>query len=197
MKKTLYSIFLSGFLVLAACDPIRGDLNLLGDTSFNTDDGAVVLSQGVYSTDLEFQSREKMNIRIRTSRNDGIVIKVKLPEGTSIPEHSGSFFIEGEKINQAWDISGRVNTIVRDSRYFRDWESCTYRRRVRVCNRRTGQCRWEWQRVRGERQVEYFYRDTTKTVDFAMLEDGGDQTGLYNGHRTDRRKIYTWESACR
>lgn len=158
-----------------------------------------VLAPGHYEASLTMKSKSEAVLSIKADRTQEVSFKV--PAGVQIPEAGGEFHLTAAQSGQYMDLHGTVTTRYEDSRTYREQESCTYQTTEQYCYHQPGHgtvCQIRTITHYGWRDVEYFVRTATKTINVALL-DSADQSriGAYDGSRTESWREYLYQSYCR
>lgn len=154
---------------------------------------------GDYQANIQYISRNQLNLNL----NGHAPVVLQVPREVSLPEHSGEFDLTAAQIGQDYDLHGRLDTAVAESPRYRDRESCTYSEPFTWCEWVGGPggghqvCRTDWRTRWGYQDVEYFLRDTHKTVALDLRTPGTtDVAATFNGVNDLREKIVTYRGAC-
>lgn len=224
MKK-LFLLTLCVF-ALSACNAIEGSLEILKEITIvnnasdeliefcrkhpddyyckdvDTENKTTILTVGHYSANLEFPESNKMKIVIFRRNQENTTLTFSLPRGVSIPEYNGEIYLRDEEVGQPYDVIGGVRTDISQSSLQRDIESCTYRTEEWVCRpdrrRDRRNCGWEPVYRTGRREVEFFYRYTTKHYTIRLNTPDTPETLVnFGGVQNFSDKIYTYQGYCR
>ena len=197
MKKLNLLIAAAGLVALAACDPIKGTLQVNQPLTLKLSNGQTTkLNPGGYSTELDFPSKDKITMTVKTA-NDDLAADIAVPKDSQLPSDNGRIHLPAGKTGQAWDLNGELHTKVTRSDDRRDYEQCVYYRNETVCDRR-GRCRTVRRAEWGYQRVEYFFETEAKSLNLD-LQAPGSKAALahFAGTRTITSKIYRYRGYCR
>jgi len=207
-------VMASSCLKLNGVFKVDKDLKLVHTTIFGNDKTKTVPA-GRYRASFKFQSKEKVKLTFKKDGGQDISVKIKLPEGTRLPETEGAINLPASETGQRYNIEGAISTDFSRSDSMSGRESCTYttyeRRCERVCEEvesrrnpgeRRRRCRKECDRVEvtnyGYHHVEYYFSYTDKKLTLEILNPrSGNVLAHYNGTHHDSSKHYTFQGTCR
>lgn len=193
--KFLTPVLLAAFL-LVGCEKIEGQLNITKAFKLKNSKGDThLLSVGTYSADVDGTSK-KMTLRLNNDSDEKFVFN----HNGNIPEN-GSFSISSKVSGQPVDLSGTVNTVVRNSEVRQRNEACTYQRAVQVCypNPRGGtNCTIQYQTYYGTKWVNYYDRQTDKAVSLNVAAVGEAAASAdFHGDISFVQSVIVSDSGCR
>lgn len=197
---TRTACILLGVMGIISCRPITGNLTVSKPMALvNRQYEQVHLKGGTYPSKILWEKKDS-SIELRFTDDDGLKQKVRfhVPEHLSFPEKSGTIKVPSSENDQPWDLTVTVTSVSTDSKRFWGYEPCYTHRCIRPYYKRfDGRYYWEDGICYGEKQVEYYYRDTVTDLDVQLTEPGTDQVmGVFKGQSRERGRIYTFEGPC-
>jgi len=185
---------------IISCQTISGNLAVLQPlTLINRQFEQVKLQPKTYQATIALKKRHS-TIELRLIDDFGFKQNVNfhIPEHLSFPEGSGKITVPSSENNQPWNLTITTISATSQSEILWGYEPCYTNRCRRPYYRRNDRYRyWEDGTCRGEKQVEYYYRDTVTDLDIQMTAPGKDTImAVFKGQYTDRAKIYTFEGPC-
>ena len=215
-------------LGLTSCDDFSGqfsanqELKLVHTTIFGNKKTKKV-PMGKYKATLGFSSANKVKLTLKEDNGDNISVKIKLPENRQFPTFTGKIDLPASQTGQKYDLKGKINTEVTRGAPTSTYESCTYTRYVRKCervcdapvnrdgdvvrdrrdlnDRRNRNCRRTCRQVpvsvSGTRDVTYHYTTTYKRIKLGVFNPGSNgRLGAFKGDLTDTDKVYDFYGKC-
>lgn len=150
------------FLLLSACNPIVGILDINQNMNFKVVDedartcnpmgGAgtdacdeddddmstnptykiITMRPSAYETKLDYQSKRQLVLKIKTSRRKTQEVEINVPNSRELPRN-GTISIPSRTSGQPWDARGPIHTEVTNSEEYTEHERCSYTRSRTVC----------------------------------------------------------------
>lgn len=187
-------------LAIAACsNTINGVLVANQTLTFNAKKAAP-LAPGKYEAALKASKKEvKLSIDV-PGQKKATEVSFKVPKSVSLPQENGSFELLAEQSGQPYDVKGTVKTVHVDGQEKWDWESCTYQAQRQECyygHNGHPQCYIVTYTVHGTRNVRYFVRNTTQSMDVNLLTATRAAAGNFNATEYSTSRVYTATGACR
>lgn len=186
-------LVLISVLSLTGCEDIPGVLNVVKDFNVIVKGKNKTISQGSHDTSLDFK-RNKVIASIKTGdKTDKIEISV--PQGAQIP-NNGNFELKSAQTGQPFDILGAVQTKVTDSRRYSGMETCQKQEYQTICDPKG--CHVVPVTRQGNRQIEFFYRDTDQAMQFDMtaVAELNNKYAHFDGRVRYTEKVVTYEGMC-
>ncbi len=193
MRK-LITLILS-LLFFVSCQEIGGNLQVLEKLTLKTSKGTKQIDAGEFSAVVRLKSKRKL--RLETNGNK---FTFKIPRKVKIPTMNGTIHLTASQVKQPYGIDGTVNTEVTRTQTRWDWEQCTYDVPYTVCTvdaQGRRQCRTEYRREYGRRDVRYHTRIEDKHLEIDLTADGGRVVASFSGDETFRNRINEYTGTCR
>lgn len=186
------------FLLMAACDPISGQLKLSRGIDVNNSglfgSYKTRVEAGSYNASVEFSSRTDLLVKVRTAQGS-TKIWLKIPEGKDVASYSGPISLKARESGQSFDLVGQIDTQESDSSTTRTTESCTYTREKQVY--KDGKWVTETVSYPGTQEVEYHYHETDTSLSLQLRKPGTkERIGTFSGARNKSSKVYDYEGTC-
>lgn len=195
MKK-LSLLLASIFLV--SCNEVDGVLEVVSDFTLQGKKAELLIGEGRHDASLKFRNDDHLQLKMIV---DGKKEKIsfKLNRDYDFPSNNGSFSIPAEDNSQAVDIVGNVKSEYEDGRRRVERETCEYteyRRRCRTTPRGRRICDNVPVRVRGWRDVHFYYEYKDQEINLYIAREGDDKAHFNSKHRY-RRKYVQHRGICR
>lgn len=155
----------------------------------------IKLLPGNWDMTVSRDGKRKVVFQVKDARKKTHRIVLKTPQG-GLPE-SGAFELLGSVTGQPFDVKGSLETQISETELRRDREQCSYSSPYTVCGGtgRGYRCWTEWRTVWGMRNVEYYDRTETQSLNGEIFEKGS-SAGTFLGDRSESERIYTYEGSC-
>ena len=180
-------------IFLAGCDVLDGQLTVTKAFLVNGNSGRQAIAAGIYKTGLDFK-RDRVIADIETG-GAGTKVSFAVPTQSTIPEN-GNFELRSAQTGQPLDVLGSVKTVKTQSEVYRGYENCQTQNTTPNCgpNGCINQPGQQW----GRQYVEYYYRDTDKTIHFAMTEVGAahKKYAQFDGSAKTSQKVIIRQDQC-
>lgn len=188
-------------LALVACGKtIDGLLTNTEALTFNVKDKAFSLPVGQWETAIKFASKTEVRLDITVPGQKNTVVAFKVLKSNPLPQENGTFELLAQDSGQPYDVSGSVATTHVDSQEQWQQEGCTYQTYRTECHYQPNGapvCYSIPYTVQGWRDVRFFNRDSTQTVDFNLLTATKSTPGAFKAVDQSSRRVYTMQGQCR
>ena len=198
MKK-LFALGL-GALLLAACDPITGQMKVsktfvANYKGFFGNVSQTQIKAGNYGASLDFESQTKAVLTLRSAQGEEQSMTLAIPEGAQVPRYSGPISLKGTQSGQPFDIKGEIDTDESDTGSTRTTESCSRTETRQICRR--DHCETETITISGDREVEYHYHSTSTSMSLKLLNPSSKAVlATFSGTRYSSGKVYDYQGSC-
>lgn len=214
---TLRILLVVGLLGLAACDPIKGTVEIYKAIKFKSEIAQVgscgsgemppcentveykTFQPGSYKFALSALSRREATLEVKDGRTTAIV-RLNLPEGKELSLNGTTVFSANE-IEQEFNLKLDAATDITQSETYRDIESCSETEYITVCRPRSDgrgeECFQEARTRYGSQEVEYYYEYTTTDLKGTMRSRNNSVLlAQLEGRRVLTDKNYVYKGYC-
>ncbi|MFK8138152.1 MAG: hypothetical protein AB8E15_07320 [Bdellovibrionales bacterium] len=185
-------------LFLVSCVDIEGELKVDSPISFKvSDDETIELNEGTYQAEVEFKRRNRVRFTIKDVNGEEERVTIRFPKDIDIPSDNGEFFVEGERIDQNFDVQGYVQTEIERGERRTETQRCEYRRWYRECRRtRRGTiCRDVQRTFYGRQWVDFRLDRINKDVEI-LFQSGVSVQADFTAESTRTRRVTLHEGRC-
>ena len=186
------------FALLSSCVNLKGQLETFQEMTLKGKKGETTISVGEHKAKLRLRSKKKMTLTL--TDGDNKKFDFKIPEGTKLPQDSGTITLSAGQTGQPYDLEGIVETQTSVGPTRNESEHCTITRRVRRCRtNRDGQrvCREEVITLNGRRMIQYHIETQNKGLVLHFYKQDQSTMGRFDGTEKTSRKIITRTGPCR
>lgn len=202
MKHLLLALLI---LPLSACYKLDGNLSVKEHLVYKKGKNVDLLMKGDYNAQAKI-SKEKIKLKLKgpfaTKR-----ITLKFPEGTILPQDSGTFSFKAAQIGQPFDLEGDLAQTVTRSETVTATEVCfepIYDQYCRGPYNYVGLDNYYYgpnsfcggSNLRGKREVRFHTKTTTTNFDLDLVQEAASKA-TYKGAAVDTKKVYEFYGACR
>lgn len=191
---------LVGGLFLSGCNELTGRIQVNETIQLHTAKGDGIIQPGSYGATLDFPNKNKarLEIKVKTKKNNpSAIFHVN---SRSFPKGRGPIFVSAKESGQPYDLDGTIDTEVSEGREQWASEPCTYRITEQVCgiDRRGRRSCWlEERTIYGNRDIRYFDRTTTQSVDLNILQPNTSHAvAQAYVDQSSNERIYTYQGRC-
>jgi|GEM_PF-435767 len=220
MKKLLFVAMLS--LLSVSCLKLDGNLQVHEKITLKKKGGFLNLKRinvdieaNSYQAGLKVISKDNFTLSLHRG-DDKILIPLKAKEEIKIPTFDGEFRVSGSKVEQPYDLVGRIQTDISHGPTQEAIEACTWETRETRCRvecrdvvtkdergveRRENKCDKICEDVlithHGRKEVIFHYKTTYRELDLSFVkENTNHEVAKFDGSDTQVEKVVTRSGIC-
>ncbi len=180
-------------LAMTGCEDIPGVLIVTKNFSVLVKGKNKSVAEGQHETSLDFK-KNKVVATIKTGE-DSIKVELAVPQGAPIP-NNGNFELKSVQTGQPFDVLGAIQTTVKDSERRTGLETCQIQDYQTICDPKG--CQVVPVTRQGNRQIEFFNRETEKAMqlDMTAVGESKNKYAHFDGRVRYTEKIVTYEGMC-